>query len=688
MLIGYLLGLSHIDPLEYNLSLERFLPEDALHKVPDIDLDFPRNIREELIRRVHQKYGWDHAALTGMIDTYLLKGAIRDLGKALSLPRDEVDRLAKSVEHGGRDLREEMETHPGFKDKVGAPGWRHLVELSRELVGFPKYLAQHPGGMIISSSPLTELVPVQPGAIDGRYICQWDKDAIEDAGFVKIDFLALGTLSQMQDALHEIEQRHGRRVDLSRIDFDDRAVYGLIHRADTIGVFQVESGAQMQTVTRIRPTNLVDMAHEVGAVRPGVGVNDGVRIYIRRRQGFEPVAYDHPLERRALERTLGVILFQDQVNQLAIDVAGMAPSEADQLRRAFKRNMRRDLLEHWWKRFRDGARAKGVSEKTALKIFRKFNGEYMFPESHAFSFGVTAYQSAWLKLYYPVEFYWGLFNQQPMGFYSLETLKEDARRHNVKILNPDANRSHEKCTIECNAIRLGFLNVLSVGEVSARAIVQARGRGGAFSSVGDFMQRAGLLREELENLADAGVLDSFNPDRRAVRWEIGLRYTPGASGHRQNGTRQMAMPLPVQQDVADLPQLTTWEKMFGEYRTMGLHPAGHIMATLRASLPRDVLTSGDVAVKEDGVEVMVAGLVVRRQRPLSKAVFITLEDEFGHIPCMAFPDVYEKYRLALGAPLVVVQGTVSRCEGTMNVMITSAEALQTVEVAPRSKDWG
>jgi error-prone DNA polymerase len=405
MLAGYLIGLSHIDPLEFNLSLDRFLTDD-LGSAPDIDLDFPRNIREELIKRVHQKWGWDRAALTGMISTYQMKGAVRDLGKALGLPPQDVDRLAKRVDsHHAGSLGPEMLSLPEFRDRVDAPVWRDLIDLAAQLDGFPKYLAQHPGGMIISSSPLIDIVPVQPGAIQDRYICQWDKDAIDQAGFVKIDFLALGALSQMQECLQLIEQRTGRYIDLSRIDFEDPAVYRMMHQGDTIGIFQVESAAQMQTIGRIRPMNLTDMACEVGAVRPGVGANHGVSQFIQRRTHPEiPWDYDHPLERRALERTLGVVLFQDQMNQLAMDVAGFSAAQADQLRRAFGRRNNRALLEGYWEQFRLGAAESGVPEEAAGRVFRKFNGQYMFPESHAFAFGVTAYHMAWLKHYYPLEF--------------------------------------------------------------------------------------------------------------------------------------------------------------------------------------------------------------------------------------------------------------------------------------------
>ena len=681
MLVGYLTGLSHIDPLEFDLSLERFLPDDDMASVPDIDLDFPRNIREELIKRVHEKYGFERAALTGMIATYRIKGAVRDLGKVLGLPPDQVDQLAKRADDGhASNLREEMAVLPEFRDKVSAPGWRDLIRLAAELDGFPKYLAQHPGGMIISSTPLTEIVPVQPGAIDDRYIMQWDKDSADDAGFVKIDFLALGALSQMQEALDLIEERTRRRPDLSRIDFEDEQVYDMLCEADTIGIFQVESAAQIQTITRIRPRNLTDMAHEVAAVRPGVGVNDGVTEYIARRNGQRPETYEHPLERRALERTRGVILFQDQVNQVAMDVAGFSPIEADQLRRAYGRRNSAELIRMYSEKFRDGAMRNGVDEEAARRIFGKFNGHYMFPESHAFAFGVTAYQTAWLKRYYPLEFYIGLFNQQPMGFYNTETLKEDAKRHGIKILNPDINMSRENCTVEGAAMRLGFLTVASVGSAAAQAIVKVRELNGPFESVAGFMARTGLLRHALDNLADAGAFDSLARDRRSGRWEIGLRYRPVND--------QGALSLPTDQDMVSLPLLTAWEEMDGEYRTMGVHPSGHVMAGLRPTIDPKVLTSCDVAQLANGTKVTVAGLVIRRQRPLGKAVFITLEDEFGHTPLILWPQVYERYRQVLKEPFLEVQGTVSRRDGTMNVVVTAAAPVAALASPPRAKNWG
>jgi len=811
LLVGYLIGLSHIDPLQYDLSLERFLPDDVMTNVPDIDLDFPRSIREELILRTHEKWGWERAVLTGTIATYKIRGVVRDLGKALGLPQVEVDRLAKQTHWGSaKKLESEMQKIPGFKNKLDLPGWRDLIRLAMELDGFPKYMGQHPGGMVISSSPLTDIVPVQRAAIEGRYVCQWDKDSIDDAGFVKIDFLALGTLSQLQEAVGIIKERTGERIDMSRIDFEDTAVYDMLCEGDTIGIFQVESSAQMQTITRLRPRNLLDMAHEVGAVRPGVGVNNGVQEYLARRSGRKPVTYDHPLEKRALERTLGVVLFQDQVNQLAIDVAGFAPSEADRLRRAFGRKHNTELIEQYHRKFLEGAGTEVASEDAVETVFKKFNGQYMFPESHAFAFGVTAYQSAWLKYYYPLEFFVAIFNQQPMGFYNMETLKEDAKRHGVKVLNPDINLSRTKCVIEnceyevkvgkksplippvsgtgqalfqrgkeqestsctcnfeayachpfsgcrsesfschserseesrpiivnnlssitkyhgslpddgrqiegdpsvaslpqddrrrvipakagiqgsgdnnirdegdkriCGSIRLGFIHIQGLGKASAEAIERAQEKG-PFKNIGDFLERTGVLEEVALNLASAGAFDSIVPNRREAKWEIGLRYRPVNS--------QLALPLPVEQDLPELEAPGDLEKMRGEYGIMGLYPSGHVMAKMRPRLGGKMQCSRDIAGLPDGAAVTTAGLVIRRQRPHGKMVFLTLEDEFGLIPAMVFPKTYAKYEYQMKSAFLVVKGRVSKREGTLNVVITHVKPFRVMGKVPQAKNW-
>jgi error-prone DNA polymerase len=728
LLVGYLIGLSHIDPLKYNLSLERFLPADTMTNVPDIDLDFPRSIREELILRTHAKWGWQHAALTGTIATYQIKGAVRDLGKALGLPEAEIDHLAKQADWGSaKKLGKKMARMPSFKEKVDAPVWRDLIRLAAELDGFPKYAGQHPGGMILSSTPLIDIVPVQRGAIEGRYVCQWDKDSIDDAGFVKIDFLALGALSQLQEAVEIIKARTGERIDMSRIDFEDAKVYDMLCRGDTIGIFQVESAAQMQTITRLHPRNLLDMAHEVGAVRPGVGVNHGVHDYLARRSKRKPITYDCPLERRALERTLGVVLFQDQVNQLAIDVAGFSPSEADRLRRAFSRKHNDELIEQYHQKFLAGAKERGVKEEEAEKVFKKFNGQYMFPESHAFAFGVTAYQASWLKYYFPLEFFVAIFNQQPMGFYNLETLKEDAKRHGVSVLNPDINKSQAKCTIEttndCHPdtepshfaqgelrevegsrrgdvshlahtpprdssvaklpqndnLRLGLLNVTGLGEAAAKAIEEGRQKGGDFKTIGEFLERTGVLEEVALNLAGAGAFDSLEPNRRKVKWEIGLRYRPINT--------QLPLPLPVSQDIVELATPSDWERMKEEYNVLSLYPTGHVMAKLRPRFNKSYRTSQDIEKLYDGALIKAAGLVIRRQRPHGKVVFITLEDEFGHIPCMVFGKVYERYEYTFRSAFLIIKGRLTRREGTCNVVINQVKPFNALDKVPASKDF-
>jgi error-prone DNA polymerase len=468
----------------------------------------------------------------------------------------------------------------------------------------------------------------------------------------------------------------------------------------------------MQTVPRIKPWNLTDMAYEVGAVRPGVGVNDGVTQFIERRSEGIPWDYDHPLEQRALERTLGIILFQDQVNQVAIDVAGFTGLEADQMRRAFGRRNNELMIRHYWEKFRDGAAELGVTEETAERIFKKFNGHYMFPESHAFAFGATAYHMAWLKYYYPLEFYVAIFNQQPMGFYNTETLKEDAKRHGIAVLNPDINHSREKCIIRNESLLLGLRYVRGMGDAVASQAVAARDKGGPFKNLADAMERTGLQREAIENLVTAGAFDALtaaseaakpgapsnaksgradktqsgepsnnnkNTGRRQALWEVGLRY-------RAFNT-QPPLALPVEQDMAQLPEQSQWESMGEEYRTLGLYPEGHLMALARPHLRPGILSSRDIEARADGDIVTVAGLVIRRQRPLAKAVFLTLEDEFGHIPLVVWPGEFAKYRQLIREPMLIIRGEVSRRGGTMNIVAKHVEPMPAMNNLPKSKNW-
>jgi error-prone DNA polymerase len=686
-LICYLIGLSHIDPLQHKLFLGRFLNEE-MTSVPDIDLDFPREIREELILRVYDRFGSEYAALVCSFPTYKMRSAVRDVGKALGLPEAELDKLAKRCEGGrARDLPEEMARLPDFHDKLDAPLWRDLVALARQIDGFPRHVSQHVGGMIISSRSLVELVPVMPAAMPGRVVCQWDKDSVDDAGFIKIDFLALGMLSLVEECVELIAEHHGRYVDLSRIDFTDPAVHDMICAGDTVGVFQVESRAQMQMLPRTQPRSIEDLTVEVAIVRPGPIVGKAVNPYAQRRQGREPVTYDHPSLKPALEETLGVILFQEQVLQVAMALAGFTAGQAKALRRAMSRKRSREAMEGLWRQFRIGALENGVGEKTARNVFNKLLGfaEFGFPKSHAAAFALLAYQSVWLKKYYPAEFYCALFNAQPMGFYPPHVLTNDAQRHGIDVLPPDVNRSGAKCTVESRAVRIGFAYVAGIGRETARALEEERRRNGAFRSLSDFVRRANLKREPIENLISVGSFDQFGLNRRGLQWQLGLLYRPA------NG--QLGLPLPVEQDMVALPEMTDWERMAADYGILALSPSYHPMALVRPRLHEGIVSTAHLEHLPDGTRVEVAGLVVCRQRPMTARgfVFMLLEDEFGMANVVVKPQLYERYRsLVRTEPFVLVDGELQRRDGTTNVIAENlrAMAIRCVLAAPRAHNFG
>src|SRR5881296_185803 len=555
-IVCYLLGLSHIDPIANKLFLGRFLNE-SLASVPDIDLDFPREIREELIRRVYTRYGAEHVGLVCSFPTYRLRSAVREIGKALDLPLGEIELVAKLADGRADDLPGEMDTLPGFQGRKDAPLWKELCQLAHDIRGLPRHISQHPGGMIISSRPLIELVPLERAAMEDRVVCQWDKDSCDDARFIKIDFLALGMLSLVEECVELVAARQGRPPDLSRIDFDDPAVYDRICRGDTVGLFQIESRAQIQMLRRTRPRSLEDLAVEVAIVRPGPIVGGAVNPYVRRREEqrraaaagrrYEPPV-DHPLLKDALSETLGVILYQDQVLQVCQALAGFTPGQAEALRRAMSRRRSRELMASFWVDFKDGAAARGVSEATAERVFSQVIAfsEFGFPKSHAAAFGLLAYQSAWLRHYHPAEYYTGLFNNQPMGFYSLDALGRDAKRNGIEIGLPDVNASDVWCTVEREAVRVGLGFIRDWSEETATAVVLERERRGAFRSLGDFVRRAPpkLKRTGIENLVWVGGCDDFGLTRRELLWQVGLWLPPKAEhGVDARGRRQIELPL-------------------------------------------------------------------------------------------------------------------------------------------------
>jgi error-prone DNA polymerase len=709
-IICYFLGLSHIDPIANGLFLGRFLNE-TLASVPDIDLDFPREIREELMRQVYRRYGDEHTGLVCTFPTYRMRSAVRELGKALDLPLGEIEQIAKLTSHySANGLREELLQLPGFAARVDDPLWRDLCTLAEDIAGLPRHVSQHVGGMVISSRPLVEIVPLERAAMPDRVVCQWDKDSCDDARFIKIDFLALGMLSLVEECTVLVADTTGTVPDLSRIDFDDTAVYDQICAGDTVGVFQIESRGQIQMLRRTRPRNLEDLAVEVAIVRPGPIVGGAVNPFVRRREAqrrakqqgrpYEPPV-DHPLLREALGETLGVIIYQDQVLQVCQSLAGFTTGQAEALRRAMSRRRSRELMESFWEMFRDGARHNGVPEDTARRVFEQVVAfsAFGFPKSHAAAFGLLAYQSAWLRYYHTVEYYVALYNNQPMGFYSLDALSRDAKRHGVDVRLPDVNRSATYCTVEDAALRvgLGFLREWSWDV--ADAVVQERQRNGPFTGLGDLVRRAPvrLSRDAIENLIWVGGCDTFGLTRRELLWQAGL-WLPPKTAYRPSSHSRQQLELPLEHPYAGLPfgNTTPDERLVAEYEVLGFAASGHPFTLLRPALPPRVRRSDHLDHLEHGTVVEVAGIVVARQRPETARgyTFILFEDDAGMMNAVVRPDVYERDRAAIrGEPFLWIRGTLARDDGSVNIIaeevlpltLESARRRSSIDAVPITK---
>lgn len=682
-IICYLIGLSHIDPVRNNLFLGRFLNE-ALRSVPDIDLDFPRDIREQLILRVYEKYGSEHTGLVCTFPTYRLRSAVREIGKALDLPLGELEKLAKLAEHrSASGLADEIAALPEFKERADAPLWKMLGELAEDVAGLPRHISQHVGGMIISSRPLVEIVPLEPAAWEGRVLCQWDKDSCEDAGFIKIDFLALGMLSLVEEAADLIAVRHDHTPDLSRIDFQDEVVYDRICSGDTVGLFQVESRAQIQMIRRTRPRDLEELAIQVAIVRPGPIVGGAVNPYVRRREMLREnpdfqIPYPHPLLEGPLKETLGVIIYQDQVLTVCQALAGFSDGQAESLRRAMSRKRSKEAMRAHWEEFLDGATANGVDETTAREVFQQVTAfsEFGFPKSHAHAFGLLAYQSAWLRHYYPLEYYVALFNNQPMGFYSLDALGRDARRNGIRTLLPHVNRSSVACTAEGADLRIGLGFVRGWGSDIAESVVEERDRRGPFTSLVDFLRRtpAALKRPAVENLIWVGGFEGLGLTRRELLWQTGLCLGPESDDQRTGGRDDHAQTeLALDDPYASLafPDLDPAEQMVAEYRMLHFSAALHPLTLLRAQFPPDTVTSDRLHQLPQHATVRVAGLVTARQRPGTAKgyVFVLMEDEIGQINVIVKPDIYARDKNAVRMePFLSVRGRLQKDGESLNVI--------------------
>jgi error-prone DNA polymerase len=690
-LVCYLIGLSHIDPLASGLTLGRFLHED-LRGLPDIDLDFPRDIRAVLIPRVHEHFGDEHAALVAAFPTFRARGAIRELGKVLGLPAGEIERMARGAERYGSGAEHDMsagagagEGHGDGPAKASSERWDWLARLVDEAYGLPRHLSQHSGGMIVATRPLIDCCPVVPAAMEGRQMVQWDKDSCADAGFLKIDLLGLGMLSAVERCVETIASVRGERVDLSRIPFDDSQTFAAIREADTVGVFQIESRAQMQSLLRTRPASLDDLTVQVAIIRPGPIQGGAVNPYIERRRRLREnpdyeIPFEHPSLEPVLRDTLGTIIFQDQVMEVAEALAGFTPGEADGLRRAMSRKRSLQVLQRHRERFVEGAvRHRGVERETAERVWQMVEGfaGFGFPKAHSAAFGLLAYQSTWLRVHYGPEFLCALLNEQPMGFYAPDSLVHEAEHRKIAILRLDVNASEVECAVQDGGVRLGLGYIKDVAGTEMLELVDERERNGLFTSLGEMAGRIGARRRTLEQLAWSGACDEIigETGRRSALWQLGI----AASGLGAEAGTQLALPLELPA-TPRLRALGRWQRLIADYATSGVTVGDHAMAILRERLRVPMLaTSAQLARLPSGGAVAMAGLVIARQRPgtANGTMFLLFEDEWGTVNLVVPRAVYERHRyLARAEPLLLARGRVERSEGVVNLIVRELAALE------------
>ena len=679
--VCYALEVTEVNPAKQELLFERFISKER-NEPPDIDVDFEHQRREEVIQYIYGKYGRDRAALAATLITYRPKSALRDVGKALDLDPRQVDVIAKSIAwwDDRKDLAVRLK-EAGFDP--ASPVMRRLMALAHALLGFPRHLSQHVGGFVISRGPLAELVPIENAAMPERSVIQWDKDDLERLGLLKVDVLALGMLSAIRRALAFVDARRMSRTTMDSLLLEeDPAVYEMIRHADTIGVFQIESRAQMSMLPRLKPLNFYDLVIEIAIVRPGPIQGDMVHPYLRRREGKDPVDYPNKAVEKVLERTLGVPIFQEQVMQLAVVAAGFTPGEADQLRRAMAAWKRKGGLEPFQRKLAEGMRRNGIPAEFADRIYRQILGfgEYGFPESHSVSFALLAYVSAWLKRHEPAAFLAALLNSQPMGFYAPSQLVQDARRHGVEVLPVDVTASEWECTLELEAVRLGFLMVRGFSEAAAKRVAEA-GRQRAFDSVDDLARRAALDRRDLKHLADAGALAPLAGHRREAHWSVAGVAT---GAHILAG-------VPVAESRPALRPPTEGESLVADYASTGLTLGRHPLALLRSRLARmRFATAEELKRLPSGSRARAAGIVTGRQRPgtASGTVFVTLEDETGYVNVIVWPHLIEAQRRELlGSKLMGVDGTLEREGEVMHLiakrLLDHSDLIRSLQVESR-----
>ncbi|TWO71478.1 error-prone DNA polymerase [Caenimonas sedimenti] len=663
--VCYCLGVTEVDPARMSVLFERFISRER-NEPPDIDVDFEHERREEVIQYLYQKYGRDRAALTAAVHSYRPRSAIRDVGKALGFDLATVDALAKSHQWwDGKVFRADGLAEVGLTPE--SLQVQQLLHLTGQVLGFPRHLSQHVGGFVLTRGPLSRMVPIENASMVDRTVIEWDKDDLDAMGLLKVDVLALGMLTAIRKALEFIGQRKGYRFEMQDIPAEDPATYDMICKADTVGVFQIESRAQMSMLPRLQPRCFYDLVVEVALVRPGPIQGGMVHPYLNRRMGKEAVTYPSEALREALGRTLGVPVFQEQVMQVAILAAGFTPGEADALRRSMAAWKRKGGLEQYYDKIVDGMTARGYEKAFAESIFEQIKGfsEYGFPESHAASFAILVYASCWIKCHHPSEFLAAMLNSQPLGFYSPSQLVQDAKRHAVEVRAVDVMNSDVDCTLEdlphAPAVRLGLRMIDKLKKESAERIVQAR-RQAPFDDAGDLARRAGLDQHEMKLLAAADALMSLSGHRRQQVWDAAaLKAAPA-----------LLREAPISEDYLELPAAPEGEEIVWDYASLGLTLRRHPLALLRPTLSaRKLQTAADLYDLPNGRLVRYCGIVTLRQQPetANGTIFVSLEDETGTVQVICWKRVGERQReVLLKSRLLVVRGVWQR-EGEVRNLV-------------------
>jgi len=679
--VCYALGITAVDPSRSNMLFERFISRER-GEPPDIDVDFEHERREEIIQAIYEKYGRHRAALVNEVISYRPRSAVRDVGKAFGLSLEQVGRMAKATDRGRGSLNQKQAQEAGVDPSN--PRVFATLERSREIQGFPRHTSIHVGGFVIAAENLRTRCPVEPASMKDRTVIQWDKDDVDAVGFIKVDVLALGMLTAIRKCFDLIRKTGGPDLHLANIPPEDPAVYRMLCKADTVGIFQVESRAQMSMLPRLKPTCFYDLVIEISIVRPGPIQGGMVHPYLNRRAGKEPVVYAHPALKPILERTLGVPIFQEQVMEMAMAVGDFTPGQADALRRAMGAWRKRGGLDPLIQQLVANMKNKGIDQAYAGQIAQQIMGfgEYGFPESHAASFALLVYVSAYLKCHHPAAFACALLNSQPMGFYTPALLVADVRRHGVEVRGVCAATSAWDCTLEAGsqgewALRLGLRQIQGFGEEAARRIEAARGEA-AFAGVADLGHRAGLNKGELRKLSRAGALKMLGRCRRETLWQVeGLWNGPLLDG------------VEPPQDDAHLPVPTALENLQEDYRATGLcldaHPVGLVREHLQGVLPIDQL-----GTQAEGARVRIAGMVTCRQRPhtASGVLFMTLEDETGMANIVVWPKVYERQRrMVRGENLLVVTGKIQRQEEAISILAWQFQRLPVEGITTKSRDF-